>query len=141
MDSPSPIAAPVYVVRNTFVEMINDGSEQAEDTVPLFRRRRGSSFFRSSSEPLTFEGRSQRRNCKDNARDEVTSTEDEGSEGISTPSMSRASSRASSPSAGSVHSVNAAMHGNFTAGMFAGMAMKDQPQPQMHVGAAPLYLS
>jgi len=152
MDSPSSTVAPVYVVRNTFVEIVNgDGALQ----VPPFRQRLGSSFFRSSSEPLTAEGRSHRQDCKDNAHDEATSTEDEGSSGISTPSMSRASSRASSPSAGSkppmyagspeflARSLNVAMHSNFTAGMFAGMAMQDQhmPQQQIPVGAAPLYSS
>ena len=50
-----------YVVRNTFVELIVEDANLVVDevSVPPFRRRRGSSFFRSSSEPLTIGGRSE----------------------------------------------------------------------------------
>jgi len=115
-----------------------------EDSVPPFRRCRGSSFFRSSSEPLTAGGRSRREYCKEDAHSEVVSTEDEGSEGISTPSMSRASSRDPSPRAGSTSPTYvSAMHASFTAGMFTAMAMKNHhmTQQQMPVGLTPLYSS
>jgi len=156
-DSPrSPVAPPVYVVRNTFVEMVDeDNGEPAveEATVPPFRRRRGSSFFRSSSEPLTAGGRSGRGGCKKDVQGEATSTEDEGSEGISTPEMSPTSSRAASPAPGShspmyaglphfpVHAgqtvFTAAMHAGFNAGLSTAMAMKDQQQPQQHMPLGP----
>lgn len=43
-----------YVVHNTFVEVVESADSTMESkTIPAFRRRRGSSFFRCSSEPLT----------------------------------------------------------------------------------------
>jgi len=57
LDSPkksprTPVAA--YVVRNTFIEVHDHHEESGEEELnqPLFRRRRGSSFFRCASEPL-----------------------------------------------------------------------------------------
>lgn len=152
IESPRSPVAPVYVVRNTFVEVIDDNlGEPVEEevSVPSFRRRRGSSFFRSSSEPLTG-GRSARRDDqKEDVQGEATSTEDEGSEGISTPEvLSPATSRAASPAPGSrspmyaglphfqMHSqqtvLSAAMYAGFNAGVHTAMAMKDQ-QPQQHM--------
>jgi hypothetical protein len=89
-----------YVVHNTFVEIL-DEPELAVDcpSLPAFRRRRGSSFFRCSSEPL----RTSRNNAACNAAAldltvDSCSTEDEGSTcDRSTPQLSPASSRASSP--------------------------------------------
>lgn len=47
----TPVAS--YSVRNTFIEVHNQGDAVEEDlSQPLFRRRRGSSFWRCSSEPL-----------------------------------------------------------------------------------------
>lgn len=59
MDSPrrsprTPAPSYVPVVRNTFIE-VHDNQDEAnpeEFSQPLFRRRRGSSFWRCSSEPL-----------------------------------------------------------------------------------------
>lgn len=85
------------VVRNTFVELVDEQGQKAEEepAVPAFRRRRGSSFFRCSSEPLVAGGRLTH-NCGEHF--DVLSTEDEGSEGVlSTPEGSPASSRAGSP--------------------------------------------
>jgi len=77
-----------YVVRNTFVEVV-DGSEGEEcESIPRFRRHRGSSFFRSSSEP----GRRQARKSEEHVEDDVD-TEC----GLSTPDRSPVSSRAGSP--------------------------------------------
>jgi len=97
-DSPR---APVYVVRNTFVEVAdgNTCEESVEEQVPAFRRRRGSSFFRSSSEPLATAGQTR---AKTGEVGDIISTEDEGSDhGMSTPEVSPASSRVPSPASGS----------------------------------------
>lgn len=94
----SPNMSPTFVVvRNTFVELVDEQNKVTEDepAVPAFRRRRGSSFFRCSSEPLVAGGRMPQ-NCGEHF--DVLSTEDEGSDGVmSTPEASPASSRAASP--------------------------------------------
>jgi len=165
-DSPCSPVAPVYVVRNTFVELVDENNGEPavqEVSVPPFRRRRGSSFFRSASEPhLTGGGRrSVRSEKKEGVRCEDTSTEDEGSVGVSTPGMSPATSRDSSPEPGSRSpmyagvpqcpestgqgqtELSAAMHAGFNAGLFTAMAMKaqqqqpQQPQQQMPVRPVP----
>merc|ERR1712019_159348 len=108
MDSPWNVP-PAYVVRNTFVEIDEHGEQKIEEpSVPAFRRRRGSSFFRNSSEPLTAGGRSGRRTSRGRGRtacDEVPcdlSTADEETDpGLSTPEISPAASRATSPAPGS----------------------------------------
>lgn len=51
-ESPKP-SPRSYVIRNTFIEVGGEGEVVDEEpTQPPFRRRRGSSFFRCSSEPL-----------------------------------------------------------------------------------------
>lgn len=86
------------VVRNTFVELVDEQNQVMEEelTVPAFRRRRGSSFFRCSSEPLAAGGRVSQ-NCGEHY--DILSTEDEGSDDgvLSTPDASPVSSRAASP--------------------------------------------
>jgi len=56
LESPnkSPRTPAIYVVRNTFIEVHDSNEESGEQELnqPLFRRRRGSSFFRCSSEHL-----------------------------------------------------------------------------------------
>lgn len=77
-----------YVVHNTFVELV-DNAEAAmtgSTCTPAFRRRRGSSFFRCSSEPLTS---SRHQGCCADAIQDACSTEAGGS--------TCASSRATSP--------------------------------------------
>jgi len=145
-ESPSSnTSAAVYVVRNTFVELIDEANSELraeEQCVPPFRRRRGSSFFRSSSEPLTANGRGD--SCWPVPCD-VTSTDDEGSDhGLSTPEVSPASSRVASPAPGSRSpmyanlsqlpslesrstAMAAAMHAGFNSGLWAAMS------PQTHV--------
>lgn len=139
--------APVYVVKNTFVEVVdeNDGEQNTEElAMPAFRRRRGSSFFRCSSEPLAAGGRSGQSACREDFPCDVASTEDEWSEGISTPDMSPATSRAASPAPGACSpmyarfgqlpklepsgqgALTAAMHAGFNAGVLTAMAMKEQ---------------
>lgn len=136
-DLPCTTVAPAYVVRNTFVEVVDGENTDHVEDLPPFRRRRGSSFFRSSSAPAR--GRSKRRECKEEALE--SSTEDEGSDGISTPSMSRASSRAVSPSASPMYanppdlsqSLTAAVQASYTTGVFAANA------PHVCAGALPFY--
>lgn len=86
------------VVRNTFVELVDEQNQvmEEEPSVPKFRRRRGSSFFRCSSEPLAAGGRVSQ-NCGEHY--DILSTEDEGSDDgvLSTPDASPVSSRAASP--------------------------------------------
>lgn len=138
---------PVYVVRNTFVELVDDCAEPhlEEVSVPHCRRRRGSSYFRCSSEPLAAGGRlsgGRTSACQDKPVLDGSSTDDEGSDGgCSTPELSPASSRTSSPSPGSHSPVYAnmsrvpepeqaavaAMQG-FNAGLWAAMAMNEQTQ-------------
>lgn len=151
MESPRP---PVYVVRNTFVEIIDEtnGEQQPveEPSVPPFRRRRGSSFFRSSSEPLTQGGRGRGRvSCEEKPCDAI-STEDEGSDlGLSTPEMSPANSRVPSPAPGarspmyadlsqlpqleqpasSPNILAAAMHAGFNAGLWTAMSQPPSTLP------------
>lgn len=94
-DSPRCALLVPYVVRNTFVEVLDDASGGLVDEVntPPYARRRGSSFFRSSSLPP----KSGDRDGKHEMSCEAL-TEDGGSEtAISTPAWSRASSRAGSP--------------------------------------------
>lgn len=161
-DSPRSPIERVYVVRNTFVEFLEANNVEPaveEVSMPAFRRRRGSSFFRSSSEPLVEGGRRRQPECKDDTLGEGISTEDEDSEGISTPEVSPTSSRAGSPLgsrspmyAGESQFPNqsgqnvftAAMHAGFNAGLFTAMAMKEpqqqqqqQAQRQMPLGSAP----
>jgi len=159
VDSPWS-APPVYVVRNTFVEVDEHGEQMTEEpSVPAFRRRRGSSFFRNSSEPLTVGGRLGRRTSGGRARttcDEMPcdfSTEDEETDpGLSTPEISPATSRAASPAPGSRSPMYAnitqlpkleqhcqqmpqtvfaaALHAGFNAGLWT--AMSQQQQQQQH---------
>lgn len=150
------------------MEIVSDPTSESnmeEKSVPPFRRRRGSSFFRCSSEPLTAGGRSGRTACDDIPCD--LSTEDEGSDpGLSTPEMSPASSRAPSPAPGSrspmfanFHQLPtleqqqitgptvlaAAMHAGFNAGLWTTMSQQTSfPQasfcPQgAKVGQMPLF--
>lgn len=95
--------APAYVVRNTFIEVDVDQSEQADidNSKPAYRRRRGSSFFRSSSEPLTV-ARAAKENCGAPIHSDVASTEDWGSDseqtGVNSHIAEEDSSRSPSPS-------------------------------------------
>lgn len=111
--------------------------------MPPFRRRRGSSFFRSSSEPLTANGRGD--SCWP-TRCDISSTDDEGSDhGLSTPELSPASSRVHSPApapgARSPMYANisqlpsletqstamaAAMHAGFNSGLWAAISQQSQ---------------
>jgi hypothetical protein len=101
MQSPRTPAA-VVVVKNTFVEVVDENENMEESTcVPAFRRRRGSSFFRSSSEPRLEGERVRLTVCDDPSFDGI-STEDADTEcGLSTPEVSprnsAVSSRATSP--------------------------------------------
>lgn len=94
--------SPRVVVKNTFVEVVDENENMEELTcVPAFRRRRGSSFFRSSSEPRLEGERVRRTPCDDTLLDGI-STEDADTDcGLSTPEVSprnsAASSRAASP--------------------------------------------
>jgi len=79
-----------YVVHNTFVELVDSTeSTMGSSSTPAFRRRRGSSFFRCSSEPLT-SSRHHQVCCAETLQD-ACSTEDGGS------TCDRSSSRATSP--------------------------------------------
>jgi len=175
MDSPWNVP-PAYVVRNTFVEIDEHGEQKIEEpSVPAFRRRRGSSFFRNSSEPLTAGGRSGRRTSGGRGRttcDEVPcdlSTADEETDpGLSTPEISPATSRATSPAPGSRSPMYAnitqlpkleqhcqqmpqtvfaaALHAGFNAGLWTALSQQQQQQ-QPHpyciqganVGQRPLF--
>lgn len=114
MQAESPRTAPFYVVRNTFVEMVDENSPEhtvEEASAPLYRRRRGSSFFRCSSEPLVGarSGNAPDAGCQEFPLDTV-STEDEGSDGgRSTLEVSPATSREASPSPGEFSPVYANM--------------------------------
>lgn len=94
--------APVYVVKNTFVEVVDEHDNNVEEftSVPAFRRRRGSSFFRSSSEPRLEKERVRETACKD-LPDEIFTDDADTECGLSTPEVSprnsAASSRATSP--------------------------------------------
>lgn len=101
--SPRKIVLGQVLVRNTFIE-VNDGEQEQIDldnTKPVYRRRRGSSFFRSSSAPLTAgrlaKGVSDSDECTD-----VASTQDFGSDSEHTHVTSYVdddrSSRSQSPS-------------------------------------------
>merc|ERR1719378_852948 len=85
-----------YVVHNTFVELVDNAEAMAGSScTPAFRRRRGSSFFRCSSEPLTS---SRHPECCVETQQDVCSTEDGGSTcDRSTRQVSPASSRGTSP--------------------------------------------
>jgi len=80
-----------YVVHNTFVELADSELMTGSSSIPVFRRRRGSSFFRCSSEPLSSS------RCAEGLQD-TCSTEDGGSTcDRSSPQVSPSSSRATSP--------------------------------------------
>lgn len=101
--SPRKVVLGQVLVRNTFIE-VNDGEQQQMDvdnTQPVYRRRRGSSFFRSSSAPLTA-GRSAKGVSDSDECTDVASTQDFGSDSEHTHVTSYfdddRSSRSQSPS-------------------------------------------
>jgi hypothetical protein len=93
----------VVLVRNTFIEVDDGESEHMEldNSKPVYRRRRGSSFFRSSSAPLTA-GRSHKTVADSDEFTDLASTQDFGSDSERTHMTSciddNASSRSQSPS-------------------------------------------
>lgn len=100
--SPRKVLLGQVLVRNTFIEVHDGESEQMDldNSQPAYRRRRGSSFFRSSSAPLTA-GRAVK-GASDSEYTDMASTQDLGSDSEHTHVTSYAddgssSSRSQSP--------------------------------------------